>query len=332
MDILPTRSLGRDGPVVGALGLGCMGMSEFYGPADEAGSIATIRRAIDLGASLIDTADIYGHGDNEGLVGRAIAGRRDRVVLATKFGILRRRDDPSYRGLSGRPDYVREACEASLRRLGVETIDLYYVHRVDGVTPIEDTVGAMADLVRAGKVRWIGLSEVGPGTVRRAHAIHPIAAVQTEYSLWSRDVEPLRPVLRELGIGFVPYSPLGRGFLAGGATDASTLAPDDFRRSQPRFAPENAARNRTLLAAFAAIARDAGCTPAQLALAWVLAQGEDVVPIPGTTKLARLEENLGAADVALSARDLARIGALAMHEAVAGTRYPDMGWVMRESA
>ncbi|HMS81168.1 MAG TPA: aldo/keto reductase, partial [Burkholderiaceae bacterium] len=201
MDILPTRTLGRDGPVVGALGLGCMGMSEFYGPADEAGSIATIRRAIDLGASMIDTADIYGHGDNEALVGRAIAGRRDRVVLATKFGILRRRDDPSYRGLSGRPDYVREACEASLRRLGVETIDLYYVHRVDAVTPIEDTVGAMADLVRAGKVRWLGLSEVGPATLRRACAVHPIAAVQTEWSLWSRDVETLLPTLRELAYG-----------------------------------------------------------------------------------------------------------------------------------
>jgi aryl-alcohol dehydrogenase-like predicted oxidoreductase len=329
---LPTRTLGRDGPVVGALGLGCMGMSEFYGPADEAGSIATIRRAIELGSTLLDTADIYGHGDNEALVGRAIAGLRERVVLATKFGILRRRDDPSYRGMSGRPDHVRAACEASLRRLGVDTIDLYYVHRVDGVTPIEDTVGAMADLVRTGKVRWLGLSEVGPKTVRRAHAIHPIAAVQTEYSLWSRDVEPLLPVLRELGIGFVPYSPLGRGFLAGGATDSAALAADDFRRTQPRFAPENAGRNRALLAGFATIAREASCTPAQLALAWVLAQGRDVVPIPGTTKVARLEENLGAVDVALSARDLARLDALRLHESVAGERYPDMSWVMRESA
>jgi aryl-alcohol dehydrogenase-like predicted oxidoreductase len=332
MRTLPTRTLGRDGPVVGALGLGCMGMSEFYGPADEAGSIATIHRAIERGCTLLDTADIYGHGDNEALLGRAIAGRRDRVVLATKFGILRRRDDPSYRGVSGEPDYVREACDASLKRLGVDTIDLYYVHRVDAVTPIEETVGAMSDLVRAGKVRWLGLSEVGPKTVRRAHAIHPIAAVQTEFSLWSRDVEPLLPVLRELGIGFVPYSPLGRGFLAGAATDASTLAPDDFRRTQPRFAPDNAARNRELLAAFSAIARDKGCTPAQLALAWVLAQGPDVVPIPGTTKVSRLDENLDAADVALSARDLARIDALRLHEAVAGTRYPDMAWAMRESA
>ena len=329
---LPTRTLGRDGPVVGALGLGCMGMSEFYGPADEAGSIATIHRAIERGCTLLDTADIYGHGDNEVLVGRAIAGRRDRVVLASKFGILRRRDDPSYRGTSGRPDHVRQACEASLRRLGVDAIDLYYVHRVDGVTPIEDTVGAMADLVRAGKVRWLGLSEVGPRTVRRAHAVHPIAAVQTEYSLWSRDVEPLLPVLRELGIALVPYSPLGRGFLAGATTDAAALAADDFRRTQPRFAPHNAGRNRDLLAALGAIARSKGCTPAQLALAWVLAQGRDVVPIPGTTKVARLEENLGAVDVALSARDLARIDALRLHESVAGERYADMRWVMRESA
>jgi aryl-alcohol dehydrogenase-like predicted oxidoreductase len=328
---LPTRTLGRDGPVVGALGLGCMGMSEFYGPADEAGSLRTIDRAIALGATMLDTADIYGHGDNEVLVGRALRGRRDRVVLATKFGLLRKRDDPSFRGVSGDPDYVREACEASLRRLGVETIDLYYVHRVDAVTPIEDTVGAMADLVRAGKVRWLGLSEVGPATLRRACEVHPIAAVQTEWSLWSRDVETLLPTLRELGVGMVPYSPLGRGFLAGGATDVAALAADDFRRTQPRFAAANAARNRELLAAFTAIARDKGCTPAQLALAWLLAQGRDVVPIPGTTKVARLEENLGAVDVALSARDLARIDALRLHESVAGERYPDMRWAMRES-
>ncbi|HYF59258.1 MAG TPA: aldo/keto reductase [Burkholderiaceae bacterium] len=330
MDI-PLRTLGRDGPAVGALGLGCMGMSEFYGPADPDESIRTIHRAIERGATMLDTADIYGFGDNERLVGRAIAGRRERVVLATKFGILRRRDDPSFRGISGAPDYVREACEASLERLGVDRIDLFYVHRIDGVVPIEDTVGAMADLVRAGKVRWLGLSEVGPATVRRAHAVHPIAAVQTEYSLWSRDVEPLFPVLRELGIGFVPYSPLGRGFLTGAATDPSALAADDFRRSQPRFSQDNAARNRELLAGFAAIAREAGCTPAQLALAWVLAQGRDVVPIPGTTRRARLDENLDAVDVALSARTLARIEALRMHEAVAGERYPDMRWAMRES-
>jgi aryl-alcohol dehydrogenase-like predicted oxidoreductase len=329
---LPRRTLGRNGPVVGALGLGCMGMSEFYGPADPAESIRTLHRAIERGATMLDTADIYGHGDNEELVGRAIAGHRDRVVLATKFGILRKRDDPNFRGMSGTPDYVREACEASLRRLGVETIDLYYVHRVDGVTPIEETIGSMADLVRAGKVRYLGLSEVGPQTVRRAQAIHPIAAVQTEYSLWSRDVEPLLPVLRELGIGFVPYSPLGRGFLTGAATDASQLAADDFRRTQPRFDAANAARNRELLAGFAALAARKGCTPAQLALAWVLAQGRDVVPIPGTTRRVRLDENLDSVDVALSARDLADIDALRLHETVAGERYPDMRWAMRESA
>ncbi|MFZ4756922.1 MAG: aldo/keto reductase [Burkholderiaceae bacterium] len=331
MDTLPLRTLGTIGPAVGALGLGCMGMSEFYGPADPDESVRTLHRAIERGATLIDTADIYGHGDNEVLVGRAIADRRDRVVLATKFGIQRRRDDPTFRGVSGRPEYVRAACEASLARLGVEVIDLYYIHRIDGVTPIEETVGAMGELVRAGKVRWLGLSEVGPATVRRAHAVHPIAAVQTEYSLWSRDVEPLLPVLRELGIGFVPYSPLGRGFLTGATTDASQLAADDFRRTQPRFAADNAARNRALLDAFTAIAAGKGCTPAQLALAWLLARGRDVVPIPGTTKRTRLDENLDAVDVALSARDLARIDALRLHESVAGERYPDMRWAMRES-
>jgi len=328
---LPTRTLGRNGPVVGALGLGCMGMSEFYGPADPAESIRTIHRALERGATMLDTADIYGHGDNEKLVGQAIVGRRDKVVLASKFGILRRRDDPNFRGMSGTPDYVREACDASLARLGVDCIDLYYVHRIDGVTPIEDTVGAMADLVRAGKIRWIGLSEVGPKTVRRAQAVHPIAAVQTEYSLWSRDVEMLLPVLRELGIGFVPYSPLGRGFLTGAATDTSTLAADDFRRTQPRFAAENAPRNRELLAGFQALAAEKGCTPAQLALAWVLAQGRDVVPIPGTTRVARLDENLDSVDVGLSARDCARIDAMRLDEAVSGERYPDMRWAMRES-
>jgi aryl-alcohol dehydrogenase-like predicted oxidoreductase len=328
---LPTRTLGLNGPVVGALGLGCMGMSEFYGPADPAESIRTIHRALERGATMLDTADIYGFGDNETLVGQAIAGRRDQVVLASKFGILRRRDDANFRGISGTPDYVREACDASLARLGVDCIDLYYVHRIDGVTPIEDTVGAMADLVREGKIRWIGLSEVGPKTVRRAQAVHPIAAVQTEYSLWSRDVEALLPVLRELGIGFVPYSPLGRGFLSGVATDASTLAADDFRRTQPRFSAENAARNRELLAGFQALAAEKGCTPAQLALAWVLAQGRDVVPIPGTTRVARLDENLDSVDVGLSARDLARIDAMRLHESVAGERYPDMRWAMRES-
>jgi aryl-alcohol dehydrogenase-like predicted oxidoreductase len=331
MKTLSRRTLGRAGPTVGALGLGCMGMSEFYGPADPAQSVRTLHRAIERGATLIDTADIYGFGDNERLVGRAIADRRDRVVLATKFGILRDRDDPSVRGVRGTPAYVREACDASLARLGVDTIDLYYAHRIDAVTPIEDTVGAMADLVRAGKVRWLGLSEVGPQAVRRAQAVHPIAAVQSEYSLWSRDVEPLRAVLRELGVGFVPYSPLGRGFLTGAVTDVGRLAADDFRRTQPRFAEANAARNRLLLAGFVAIAARLGCTPAQLALAWVLAQGPDVVPIPGTRRVERLDENLDADAIVLSPADLSAIEALKLHEAVAGQRYPDMTWVNRES-
>jgi len=328
---IPTRRLGRDGPEVGALGLGCMGMSEFYGPSDESRCLRTIARAIDRGANMLDTADIYGYGDNERLLARAIAGRRAEVLVASKFGILRKRDDPAFRGFSGAPAYVREACEASLERLGVETIDLYYLHRVDEVTPIEDTVGAMAELVRAGKVRWIGLSEAGPRTVRRAHAVHPLACVQVEYSLFSRDADALLPVLRELGIGFVPYSPLGRGFLAGAVTGTADLAADDFRRSQPRFAQENAPRNRRLLASFQRIAAERGCTPAQLALAWVLHQGEDVVPIPGTRSVARLDENLDAAAIALSADELARIDALRLHETVAGTRYPDMRITLRES-
>lgn len=331
MNRIATRTLGRGGPTVGALGLGCMGMSEFYGPSDEAESIRTVQRALDRGVTMLDTADIYGHGDNERLVGRAIAGRRDEAFVATKFGILRRRDDPNYRGFSGAPDYVRQACDASLQRLGIDTIDLYYAHRIDTVTPIEETVGAMADLVRAGKVRWLGLSEVGPNTVRRAHAVHPIACVQSEYSPWSRDVEPLLPVLRELGIGLVPYSPLGRGFLTGALGDPGQLAADDFRRMQPRFAADNAARNQALVQAFARIAARKGCTPAQLALAWVLRQGPDVVPIPGTRRVARLEENVGALDVTLDDADLAAIEALDLPNAVAGERYPDMRFVMRES-
>ena len=328
---LPRRRLGVAGPLVGALGLGCMGMSEFYGPTDEAASVATILRAIDRGATLIDTADIYGYGDNEALVGRAIAARRDEVVLATKFGILRKREDPTYRGFSGTPAYVRQACDASLARLGVDVIDLYYVHRIDTVTPIEETVGAMAELVRAGKVRWLGLSEVGPRTLRRACAVAPIACVQTEYSLFSREMDAMLPVMRELGVAFVPYSPLGRGMLTGAVGGADTLAADDFRRSQPRFAQGNAAGNLALLDAFRSIARERGCTPAQLALAWVLARGDDVVPIPGTRSVARLDENLGAASVALDAATLARIEALRLHERVSGTRYPDMGFTMRES-
>ena len=308
-----------------------MGMSEFYGPADEPASVATILRSIDRGATLIDTADIYGYGDNEALVGRAIAARRDEAVLATKFGILRKREDPTYRGFSGAPAYVREACDASLARLGVDVIDLYYVHRIDTVTPIEETVGAMAELVRAGKVRWLGLSEVGPKTLRRACAVAPIACVQTEYSLFSREMDAMLPVMRELGVAFVPYSPLGRGMLTGTVGAADTLAADDFRRSQPRFAAHNAAGNLALLETFRSIARERGCTPAQLALAWVLARGDDVVPIPGTRSVARLDENLDAASIALDAGTLARIEALRLHERVSGSRYPDMGFTMRES-
>jgi len=327
------RTLGAQGLRVSEVSLGCMGMSEFYGPTDEAEALATIARALDLGVTMLDTADIYGHGDNERLVGKAIAGRRERVVIATKFGILRKKDDPSYRGISGRPEYVRAACEASLARLGVDCIDLYYVHRVDAGVPIEDTVGAMADLVRAGKVRWLGLSEPTPATLRRAHAVHPIAAVQSEYSLWSRDPErELLPALRELGIGFVPYSPLGRGFLTGAIRSAADLAADDFRRGQPRFQGENLARNLAIADALRALGQRLNVTPAQLALAWVLAQGEDMVPIPGTKRRKYLEENLAAADIRLPAADLAAIAAAAPRDAVAGTRYADMSFVDRDSA
>ncbi len=327
------RRLGTQGLEVSEISLGCMGMSEFYGPADEAEALATIDRALELGVTMLDTADIYGYGENERLVGRAVRGRRGRVVVATKFGIRRRKNDAAYRGISGRPEYVREACEASLARLGLECIDLYYVHRVDSQVPIEDTVGAMADLVREGKLRWLGLSEPTPDTLRRAHAVHPISAVQTEYSLWSRDPErALLPALRELGVGFVPYSPLGRGFLTGAIRSAEELAGDDFRRGQPRFQGENLARNLAIVERLRAIAARLRVTPAQLALAWVLAQGEDVVPIPGTKRRAYLEENLAAAAVALSAGDLAQIDAAAPRGAAAGTRYADMSFVDRDSA
>ena len=327
------RTLGAQGLRVSEVSLGCMGMSEFYGPTDEAEAIATIHRALELGVTMLDTADIYGYGDNERLVGKAVTGRRERVIVATKFGILRKKDDPSYRGISGRPSYVREACEASLARLGVDCIDLYYVHRVDASVPIEDTVGAMADLVRAGKLRYIGLSEPTPATLRRAHAVHPISAVQTEYSLWSRDPErELLQALRELGIGFVPYSPLGRGFLAGAIRSAGDLAAGDFRRGQPRFQGENLARNLAIADALRSIAQRLKITPAQLALAWVLAQGEDMVPIPGTKRRKYLEENLAAADIRLSAGDLAAIEAAAPLHSVAGTRYADMSFVDRDSA
>jgi len=319
---METRTLGGS-LRVSAVGLGCMGMSEFYGGRDEAESVATIHRALDLGVTFLDTADMYGVGRNEELVGRALRGRRGNVVLATKFGNMRGADG-SFRGVNGRPEYVREACEASLKRLGVDVIDLYYQHRVDPQTPIEDTVGAMAELVRAGKVRFLGLSEAAPATVRRAHAVHPIAALQTEYSLWSRDPEDeILPTVRELGIGFVPYSPLGRGFLTGSIRSIDDLEPDDYRRNSPRFQGGNFAKNLELVEEIAALAREKGCTPSQLALAWVLAQGEDIVPIPGTKHRRYLEENVAALRIALSAQDLMRIDRALPAGSAAGTRYPE---------
>jgi aryl-alcohol dehydrogenase-like predicted oxidoreductase len=319
------RALGTQGLVVSAEGLGAMGMSEFYGDADEAESIATIHQALDLGVDLIDTADVYGPFTNEQLVGAAIAERRDEVVLATKFGIVRDPDDPRARGVNGRPDYVMRACDASLRRLSVDHIDIYYQHRVDPDVPIEETVGAMAELVDAGKVRFLGLSEAAPETIRRAHAVHPISALQTEYSLWSRDVEDeILPTLRELGIGLVAYSPLGRGFLTGQITSPQDFAPDDFRRHNPRFQGENFARNLELVTRIRQIAAEKDCTPGQLALAWVLAQGKDVVPIPGTKRRAYLVQNVEATEISLSADELAQIDEAAPLGAAAGDRYADM--------
>jgi aryl-alcohol dehydrogenase-like predicted oxidoreductase len=321
---MKTRQLGKSGLRVSAIGLGCMGMSEFYGATDEAESIATIHRALDLGCTLLDTADMYGPFKNEELVGRAIKGRRQEVVLATKFGIVRDPVNAMVRSISGNPDYVRQACEASLKRLGVDVIDLYYQHRVDPSTPIEDTVGAMARLVKEGKVRHLGLSEAGAATLRRASAVHPIAALQSEYSLWSRDPEDgILAACRELGIGFVAYSPLGRGFLSGAIRRFEDLAADDYRRFSPRFQGDNFAKNLALVERIKTLAASKRCTPSQLALAWTLAQGDDIVPIPGTKRRSYLEENLGAADIALSAQDLAAIDAIAPQGAAAGQRYPE---------
>lgn len=318
------RKLGQGGPEVSAVGLGCMGMSAFYGGSDEAQSIAVIHRALDLGVTLFDTAEMYGPHTNEVLLGKALKGRRDQAFIATKFGINRQADGSAI--TDGSPANVRRAVEGSLSRLGVDHIDLYYQHRVDPNTPIEETVGAMGELVKEGKVRFLGLSEAAPATLRRAHAEHPITALQTEYSLWSREPEDeLLATVRELGIGFVPYSPLGRGFLSGDIKSIDDLAPDDFRRTNPRFSGDNFQKNLDLVAAVGAIAADKGVTAAQLALAWVLAQGEDLVPIPGTRRIATLEQNVAAADIVLTADDLARIEAVFPRDAAAGERYAPGG-------
>ncbi len=319
------RELGRSGLTVSALGLGCMGMSEFYGATDDAESIATIHRALELGVSILDTADMYGVGRNEELVGRAISDRRDRVVLATKFGNVRG-PGGEFAGVNGTPAYVRDACERSLKRLGIETIDFYYQHRVDPNVPIEETVGAMSELVSAGKVRYLGLSEASAATIRRANEVHPIAALQTEYSLWTRDVEEeILPTVRELGIGFVAYSPLGRGFLTGAFAKRDDVAEGDWRRNQPRFQGENFEKHLELVATVTRIARAKSATPAQIALAWLLGRGNDIVPIPGTKRVRYLEENARALDVTLDAAESSAIEVAFPHGVAAGTRYPAAG-------
>lgn len=319
---MKTRKLGFPGLVVSELGLGCMGMSEFYSGRDEQEAIATISLALDLGVTFLDTADMYGPFTNEQLVGRAIKNRRDQVVLATKFGNVRS-EDGGFLGINGKPEYVRQACDASLRRLGVDVIDLYYQHRVDPTVPIEETIGAMAELVQQGKVRYLGMSEAAPATIRRAVAVHPITALQTEYSLWSREPEDeILSTVRELGIGFVAYSPLGRGFLSGSITRPEDLAEDDYRRNSPRFQGENFDKNLQLVAQVKAIATEKGVTPSQLALAWLLAQGEDIVPIPGTKRRKYLEENVAATEITLSPDDLRRIEEVAPKGVAAGDRYP----------